>query len=394
MTSDVAITDPFEVFTRDQLRRRTSVKWSVDEDALPLFIAEMDVQLAEPVQRAVHEAIGSGDSGYACSHHQLADAYAAFAKTQWGADVDVSGARANGGVLPAIVELLRVLTEPGATVIVTPPVYAPFYSFIKYSGRVTADAPLGTEGRFDFEAIEGAFTAAGPGSAMVIANPHNPTGIAHTRVELEQLAQLAALHGVTVISDEIHSPLVYDRPHVPYTTVDPRGFAVFSASKAFNLAGLPASLSIAGPDASAALASVDTALDKTLGLVAATAHLAALQHGGEWLASTMTALDVRRRRVAELVDQRLPGVGMRMPEATYLAWLDFSDTALADPAAVAHPGSMGSDLGVAGDLAKRCGVVLSSGEAFGEGGQNRARFNFGTRFDIIEEAVDRIAAEL
>ena len=389
--------DPFEAFSRAQLQRRTSVKWNVPENALPMFIAEMDVQLAEPIVQAVHDAMVAGDTGYACGPERYAEAYRTFARARWGTDVDITGARGNGGVMPAIVELLRVTTDPGGTVIVTPPVYAPFFSFIEAAGRVSADAPLTDAGRLDFATIEAAFEAAfrrGGRTAMLIANPHNPTGSVCTRAELEQLAELARTWNVTVISDEIHSPLVYEVEHTPYASVDPRGVTVFSASKGFNLAGLAAALMIPGEDARDLLAAIDPTIDKTLGLVPSAAHEAAMLHGCPWLDSALTALDARRNLVTQLVSERLPGVTCRMPDATYLAWLDFSNTALADSAAQPQPGAMGTDLGVAGLIADRSGVMLSSGEAFGAGGENRARFNFATRRDIIEEAVERIATLL
>lgn len=368
MQSGTSITDPFEVFTREELLERTSVKWTGDK--LPLCIAEMDVALAEPVQHAVTHAITTGNTGYACNHAELIDAYRDIASARWGVNVDTTRAMANGGVLPAIIEILRATTAPGDNVIVTPPVYAPFYDFIAAAGRDTTDAPLTNDGRFDFEAIDRAMTTA---SAIVIANPHNPLGTHATREELEQLAALAEQHGVTVISDEIHSPITYQTQHIPYVTVDPRGYTVFSASKAFNLAALPASVMLAGPDAS--LENVSPTIMKSLSLIASTAHIAAMYEAHDWLDTTLQALDARRKHVTQLVTQNLPGVTYREPDSTYLAWLGFD---FDDPAA---------------RIAAK-GVRVQSGVPFGPGGERAVRLNFATRFDVLDEAIERIASVL
>ena len=368
MQSRTSITDPFEVFTREELQQRTSVKWT--SDRLPLCIAEMDVALAEPVQRAVTHAITTGNTGYACNHAELIEAYRDFARARWGAQLGTTQAIANGGVLPAIVEILRATTAPGDSVILTPPVYAPFYDFIAYAGRNTLDAPLTQEGRFDFEAIERAMATA---TAMVIANPHNPLGTHATKHELEQLAALAEKHGVTVISDEIHSPVTYETQHIPYVTVDPRGFTVFSASKAFNLAALPASVMLAGEDAT--LENVSPTIQKSLSLIASTAHLAAMYESQGWLDTTLQALDARRKHLTRLVTQHLPGVTYREPDSTYLAWLGFD---FENPA----------------DRIAEAGVRVQSGVPFGPGGERAVRLNFATRFDVLDEAIERIASVL
>lgn len=368
MQSGTSITDPFEVFSREELRDRTSVKWT--GDSLPLCIAEMDVAIAEPVQQAVIQAITTGNTGYACNHESLIEAYRDFAQTRWGVTVDTTGAMANGGVLPAIVEILRAVTAPGDRVIVTPPVYAPFYDFIAYAGRTTTNAPLTPAGRFDFESIERAMADA---TAMVIANPHNPLGTHATRAELEQLAALAERHNVTVISDEIHSPITYETQHIPYVTVDPRGFTVFSASKAFNLAALPASVMLAGSDVS--LEGISPTIMKSLSLIASTAHISAMHEAQGWLDTTLRALDARRKHVTQLVAQRLPGVAYREPDSTYLAWLGFDFDSPAERIADA-------------------GVRVQSGVPFGPGGERAVRLNFATRFDVLDEAIDRIASVL
>jgi cystathionine beta-lyase len=151
-----------------------------------------------------------------------------------------------------------------------------------------------------------------------------------------------------------------------------------SASKAFNLAGLKAAMAVPGPDAVADLARIPEEVSHGASHLGVVAHSAAYLDGGPWLDALLAGLDDNRRLLATLLSDHLPGVGYRVPEGTFLAWLDFSALELGeDPAAV---------------LRERARVALHPGPGFGQGGAGHARLNFGTSPDILREAVERIAA--
>ncbi|MGW0736058.1 aminotransferase class I/II-fold pyridoxal phosphate-dependent enzyme [Streptomyces sp. NPDC002851] len=252
--------NPLTLLTLDQLRSRTSMKWrTYPEDVLPLWVAEMDVPLAGPVARALTDAVALGDTGYPAGPG-YARALDAFARERWAlADVGDGTEPGRTAIVPdvmlGIVEVLRLVTGPGDTVVVNPPVYPPFYAFVGHMDRHVAEAPLDARGRLDPDALDTAFrqaVAGGRRAAYLLCNPHNPTGTVHTRAELAEVARLAEAHGVRVVSDEIHGPLVLPGAEfVPYLSVPgaERGLALHSASKAWNLAGLKAALAVAGPGA-------------------------------------------------------------------------------------------------------------------------------------------------
>src|SRR5690606_17222225 len=237
----------FRWSTLPELRERTSIKWrAYGPDVLPLWVAEMDCALAPPVARAVTEAVGRGDTGYPAGT-AYPEALAAFAAERRSWDgLDVARARLVPDVMIGVVEVLRLLTGPGDAVVVTPPVYGPFFAFVASAGRAVVDAPLGADGRLDLDALAAAFARArelGPRPAFLLCNPHNPTGVVHTRSELEQVAALAREHGVRIVSDEIHAPLVLPGARfTPMVSVADDAIALTSASKAFNLAGLKAAV--------------------------------------------------------------------------------------------------------------------------------------------------------
>ncbi len=134
---------PLQALPLDQLRQRSSTKWrNYPPEVLPLFVAETDFPLAEPITRALTRAVGLGDTGYTPPDPGIRDAYAAFAQRRFGWTVDPARIRTTCDVMMGVVELLRRVTEPGDRVIVTPPVYPPFYECIPEAGAVVERVPL------------------------------------------------------------------------------------------------------------------------------------------------------------------------------------------------------------------------------------------------------------
>jgi cystathionine beta-lyase len=377
------LTSPLRALDLDDLRARTSVKWRrFPPDVLPVWVAELDVPLAAPVVAAVERALRVGDTGYAFGD-AYATALAAFAAERWGWQPDVAATRLVPDVMLGSVEVLRLVTRPGDGVVVNPPVYPPFYAFVRHAHLRPVDAPLGEDGRLDLATLETAY-ARDDVTAHLLCSPHNPTGAVHTRDELRAVAELAASYGVRVVSDEIHAPLVPAGAgsFVPWLSLPEasRGFAVVSASKAWNLAGLKAAVAVAGADAVDDLARMPEEVGHGASHVAVQAHTAAFADGGAWLDALLADLDDNRRRFRRLVDEHLPGVVWHPGEGTYLAWLDCRATGLGDDPAAA--------------FLDRGRVAVLSGLPFGPGGAGHVRVNLGTTPAVLEEAVARMADAL
>ncbi|WP_300345212.1 aminotransferase class I/II-fold pyridoxal phosphate-dependent enzyme [Nesterenkonia sp.] len=387
--------NPLEVLSIDQLRERTSAKWQAfGPDVLPLWVAEMDVPLAEPVAQALRRVVELGDTGYP-QPQAYAEAFASFAGRRWGWQPQLSQIRAVPDVMRGVVEAIKIVGELTDTVIVSSPVYPPFYMYPVSAGRRVVEAPLGADGRLDFEMLEESFNlrTIGGQATYLLANPHNPTGTVHTRAELEQLAELAKQYGIRVVADEIHAPLVHaGAEFTPYVSVDPRGYSVVSASKAFNLAGLKAGLLVAGEDAADELDQLPPEVAHGPSHVGVLTHTAALAEGDAWLDALLAGLESNRRLLGQLLEEHLPQVGFTAPEATYLAWLDFSAYGFDDDAPT--PGVETPIHGPARLLLEKAQVALTAGHPFGEGGQRRARLNFATSEAILTEAVQRMGAAL
>jgi cysteine-S-conjugate beta-lyase len=394
--------NPLEQVSLGELRRRTSLKWrTYPEDVLPMWVAEMDVMLAEPIARSLIDAIELGDTGYAAGT-AYAEALQGFALDRWGWDgIVVERTAIVPDVMMGVVEVLRLVTEPGDAVVVNCPVYPPFYSFVEHMDRRIVEAPLTPEHRLDLDALGEAFaraTAARNPAAYLLCNPHNPTGTVHSIDELGAVAALAATHHVRVVADEIHAPVIMPgQRFVPYLSVpgSENAFSLMSASKAWNLAGLKAALAIAGPHATDDLARLPEEVShgpSHLGLIA---HTAALADGGAWLDALLAGLDHNRHLLTALIEEHLPQVRYTPPQATFLAWLDCRALRLDDGAsAVVKRGLVTLSAGPAAVFLDKGRAALSAGPAFGTGGAGHVRLNRGTSTQILTEAVHRMAAAI
>jgi cysteine-S-conjugate beta-lyase len=380
----VAVANPFADLDLERLRSRTSAKWRYHpEDVLPLWVAEMDAYVAQPIVAAVQEALENGDTGYPYGNG-YAEAMASFASDRWGWPFEPGMTARVPDVMSGIRELTRAISAGDTPVVLTPPVYPPFYSVAKTLGRTVVPAPLDAEGRLDPTTLEAAFTEAtsgGHGAVLLLSNPHNPTGTVHTRAELEMLASLARQYGVRVISDEIHFPLIMpSSTFTPYLSVAGTGpdFAVVSASKGWNLAGFKAALVVAGADAVEDLNATSFKGAGHAGHIGVIAHTAAFNHARDWLDAAIAGIDDNRRLLGDLLETHLPEARYRLPESTYLAWIDCRDLGLGDDPAAA--------------FLEQGRVALTGGTGFGDGGAGHVRLNLATSPAIIEEAVTRMAA--
>jgi cystathionine beta-lyase len=372
------VTGPFDL-TLPELRTRTSAKWAVyPPDVLPLWVAEMDVRLVPEVVAAVQHAVGTGDTGYPAGD-AYARAYAGFAAERWGWQADPATFRRMPDVLTGVAEVLGVLTGPGAAVVINPPVYPPFAPIVEHAGRRVVRAPLGSGGRLDLDRLATVFAEVGPGSAYLLCHPHNPTGTLHTAAELAAVGDLARANGIRVVVDEIHAALALTGPFVPAVTVIPDAVALHSASKAFNLAGLPSALAIPGPDAVADLARMAPVAGHGSASFGGLAQTAALLHGAAWLDELLGGLAANVELFGTLLTRLLPAARWTPPEATYLAWIDLSDVVPGDEDPAAF-------------LLREARVAVNSGPTFGSEGTGFVRLNLATSPAILTEAVERIAA--
>jgi cysteine-S-conjugate beta-lyase len=369
----------------ETLRNRQSYKWRLHPpDVLPAFVAEMDFDLAEPIAEAVRAAIAVGDCGYGY-RGDLGEAFAAFAAKRLRWSPDPARVFAIPDVMTGITEVIQGITPPGSGVVITPPVYSPFFHRLRLAGRRVVEAPLRLldDGRYDLDpdALDGAL-AGQDVSAFLLCSPHNPTGRVWSHEDLHAVADICHRRGAVLLVDEIHAPLVLPgAQHVPFLSLDheitERCVAFTSASKGWNIPGLKCGAAIAGsPELAAALQERWEALIP--GQPGVPASVAAFAESQPWLDALLAQIDENRALLARLLGEHLPGAAYQPPEASFLAWLDCRALGLGDDPAEA--------------FLARGRVALSSGPGFGAQGRGFARLNMGTSPELLTEAVRRMTA--
>lgn len=362
------------------LRGRASTKWAnVDPGVLPAWIAEMDVRLATPVSQTLQNALFRDDAGYPGSSEGIGTAFADFARDRWGWDVELDHISVHIDAATAASKLMRYYAGTDGRVMIMPPVYNRFYDWLQVSEVQPYEVPLTDVARggfFDFDGIASGL-AAGV-RVILLCNPHNPLGRVFTKQELSQVAELAAQHDAVVLSDEVHAPMTY--PGVDYTpwltvsdTAQAHGIALHTATKSWNFAGLKCGLAVRTatgpwpPDLDPNITLNDS------GFWGILASETAFRDGRAWLDAVREHFQEQTARLADLIATHLPGVRFHPPQASFLAWLDFSDTELTE-----EPADY---------FLREARVALSAGLEFGTVGAGCARLNMGTSAERLERIV-------
>ncbi|WP_438353087.1 MalY/PatB family protein [Microbacterium sp. CJ88] len=378
---------PLQALSLTELRQRSSTKWRrYPDDVLPLFVAETDYGLAPAITRVLARAVELGDTGYTPPRPGVGEAFAAFAGRRLGWDLDPASVRWTGDVMMGIVEILRRVISPGDRVVVMTPVYPPFFDTVEEAGGIVERVPLRRTAdgwSIDLDGVADAL--AGGARAVLLCNPHNPTGTVHDRATLAALAEIAERAGAVVISDEIHAPLTH-APHVltPFLTSGEAasrvGYAVTSASKTFNLAGLKCALMIAGSGTQrGVLRSLPWEVEWRTGLFGVMANVAAYSAESDpWLDGLLAALADSRALLGDLLATHLPEARWLAPDAGFLAWVDVSAYGWGD-----NP---------ARRILADAKVAFHHGPLFGAEGTGHVRINFACAPEVLTEAVERVGA--
>jgi len=372
-----------------ELHTHRSTKWrDFDSDVLPLPVAEMDYPVAQPIRDLLTEMVAKSDLGYLGAIPELGKGFAHFAGTRWNWEVNQSQVRAATDVGVAVVEILRVFTVPGDSILLSSPVYHNFYNWINETKLNLVDVPFERTGdessnpwEINWDGIEKAY-AAGL-KVHILCTPHNPLGRIYSREELLRIVELAKRYKVLVISDEIHAPLTFKgNTFVPMLSLGPDAEAVTitvtAASKGWNIAGLKCAIIISQNEAiNNQLATMPAAVHYRASLLGGFATAVAFAEGEVWLDSVLENLDHNRYMIKKLLSSQLPSVRYHIPDNSYLAWLDLEALNLGE-----NPTET---------LLAKGRVAFNAGHTFGKQCSQYVRLNFATSPTIITEAIHRIA---
>ncbi|RNF40308.1 MalY/PatB family protein [Planococcus salinus] len=357
-----------------------------DEDTIPLFTADMDLPVPQPLVEALHKTVDHRIFGYSVFPEEYYQAIISWFSKRHGWEVKKDQIIYSPGTVHALNIAVKAHTKPGDGIIIQRPVYPPFTSAIEGNGRKVVNNALvpDEDGYYSIDFADFEEKAKDEDTTMfVMCHPHNPTGRVFTEHELKKLAEICHRHNVLIVADEIHGDLVRKgQVFTPMAKVAEHTDHIITCTainKTFNVAGLHCTnVIITNPELKAVFAA------EMGGQLASPFAIAALisvyTDGEDWLEQLKVYIDDTLHYVKDFLAERLPEVKVMIPEGTYVMWLDFSGYGI-------------SAEDIHDRIYNKANVVLEDGKLFGQEGEYHQRICVPSPRPVIREALERIAAE-
>jgi len=367
-------------------RNTNSLKWDVDENVLPMWVADMDFKTAPEVIEAIQEKVAKGILGYTIVPDAWYQAISNWWERKHHFKIDKEWLIFCTGVVPAVSSAVRKMTSVGENVLVQTPVYNIFFNSIVNNGRNVVENKLLYDGKqysIDFEDLENKLSDPET-TMMILCNPHNPIGKVWDKATLERIGEMCYKHHALVLSDEIHCDLT-DTQHeyIPFASVSKvcakNSITCIAPTKAFNIAGLQ----------TAAVVVLDEVLrhkmNKALNTdevaepnaIAMEATIAAFTKGEEWLNELRSYIEENRKFAEKFVESELPELHLVLAHATYLLWVDCS-------------GITQDTICLCQLLCSETGLYVTAGESYGETGRGFIRINMACPRERLEDGLTRL----
>jgi len=355
------------------------------EDLIPMWGADMDFRTPDFIMEAIRKRAGHEILGYSSRGEGFFDAIIGWYWRRYEWEIQKDWIVTTPGVVPALHFAIRALTAPGEKILIQPPVYHPFFSIIKGNERlVVLNQLLFKNGRYQMDINDLKEKIDDQTKLMLLSHPHNPVGRLWTEKELAEIGEICISNGITILSDEIHSDLIF-RPnrHIPMASINKdllhQTLTFASPSKTFNLAGLSTSFVIIP----------DPALRQLFNRELETSHLwlgnlfgtvaleAAYSSGDRWLDELMDYLKDNLEFLKDFIAREIPSVKVTEPEATYLVWLDMRE--------IDMKGQTMKDF-----LVTKARLGFNDGASFGPGGEGFQRINIACPRSVLEKALEQL----
>lgn len=368
-----------------------SAKWSEmdkvfgSNDLLPMWVADMDFKTSPAIIDSLKKRLEQGIYGYTTRPESYNNSIKNWLSNRFDWTINTNWLLFSPGVIPTISLAIESLTEKNDKIMIQQPVYSPFSSVVKNNEREVIINPLlklnNGDYVMDYEDIEKNINEV---KMFLLCNPHNPVGRVWRKEELEKLGDICLKHNVIIISDEIHSDIIYkNHKHIPFASINDdfanNTITCMAPSKTFNIAGLQCSYAITSNEKyfealDKAFTRIDIKRNNSFSLVATES---AYKNGEEWLNQLLVYLENNADFVVDYINDNIPKVKAKKTEGTYLMWLDFSELNK-------------TDLEVKKALLNVGKVALNYGPSFGVGGDGFHRLNIACPKSMLEDALNRI----
>jgi cystathionine beta-lyase len=375
-----------------------SAKWGSlervfgSDDVIPMWVADMDFPVAQPIMDALKERVNHPFYGYTFPDPSVTESVVERVQRKFHWEIDPEWVVYTPGVIPALNVAVRAVTHPGDGIILQEPAYFPFFSAVNSSGCHIQNNQVmlvGNHYEMDYNDLASKFStqpgARGPNrnKAIVFCNPHNPIGRLWTRDEVARMGEIVIDNGGVVIADEIHCEiLMKGYEHIPFASISEKfaqnSITCMSPSKTFNLPGLEISTIII-PDKKLRdeFTTTRSGILPNPNLFGYVALEAGYRHGDEWLEQVLDYLQGNLDYIKDYIEEKLPQIKVTEHQGTYLLWLDFRALGLNNESLRTF-------------MREKAKVGLNDGYTFGDSGSGFLRMNFACPHSIIREALTRI----
>jgi cystathionine beta-lyase len=355
------------------------------KDVLPLWVADMDFKTPDFIVDAIKKRTEHEIFGYTFRGESYYNSIIGWMERRHNWDIKEEWISFSPGVVAGLTFGIEAFSKSGDGVIVQPPVYFPFFDCVKGTKRKLIENPLKIEnGRytFDFDDLKAKIDK--KTKLLLLCNPQNPGGSVFSKDELTELATICLENNILVISDEIHSDLIFKgHKHIPFASISDEiaqnCMVTMAPSKTFNVAGFSSSIAIIPNKTKFARyeRAIGVAHLYMGNIFGSVAMEAAYTHGDEWLEQMLAYLWDNYQLLEDFFKTKLPKVKVMKPEATYLIWLDFREYGMKDNELMKF-------------TIEKAKVGLNNGGRFGTGGDGWLRINIGCPRSVLVEALERL----
>lgn len=370
----------------EELIKQFGLTERYDEDTIPLFTADMDLPVPQPLVDALHKTVDHRIYGYSVFPDEYFDAIQAWMQKRHDWTIEKEHIVYSPGTVHALSIAVKAFTNAEDGIMIQRPVYPPFTSVIEGNNRHVVNNALKKDDSgyysIDFEDFEA--KAQDDNTKMfILCNPHNPTGRNFNEDELKKMATICHKHNVLIVADEIHGDLLRrGEKFVPMAKVAEHKDHIITCTainKTFNVAGLHCTNVIISDEELRTKFSTEMGMQLASPFAIA-ALIAVYNEGEDWLEQLKDYVDGTMTYIKEFLADNMPEVNVAIPEGTYIMWLDFSGYGI-------------SAKEIHDRIYNKANVLLEDGSMFGEEGEFFQRICTPSPRPLIQEALERIAKE-